>query len=374
MRYSVVNIGSVHLYSHKKHERINAMANKQSGIPITSNCILALNTDFEKGREHVLMGELHEVQRYLRGYKQAVILAEEKRELGSFAEECFSPMAGEMANLQIGLADGLGKATPLFEAAQVLLEKLYQSDSVCHRFLSIRLWQEYHATKEIYSKHPKSAEDREYISTFIDRIEDLTLPFRFSIENDIMIWQCDHPKFPLRYFDEEYYRYPCGLLWAGNLANDEYGFATASLMPLLMYSLKRIYDNHLYFQRCKLCNRLFLAKTANIPTYCGEDCKREAVRLNKQRFDKKAKRLSYERQHKNSYMYWYNKVKKLQKEAPGSDRLAVVEAAFETFKTGNAERKTAVKDGHLSEKEYINWLYRMQGEIDMLMNEFDSKK
>ena len=284
-------------------------------------------------------------------------------------------MAGEMANLQIGLSEGLETdKAPLFETSKEFLQSIYQSDNVCHRFLSIRLWQEYHATKTVYGKRHQSAEDREYIGTFIDRIEDLTLPFRFPIENDIMTWQCDHPKFPMRYFDEEYYRHPCGLLWAGNLANSEYGFATVSLMPLLMYGLKRIYDNHLYFQRCKLCNNLFLAKTANIPTYCGEDCKRKAVRLNKQRFDKKAKHLSFERQHKNSYMYWYNKVKKLQKEAPGSEKLAAVEAAFETFKAGNAERKTAVKDGHLSEKEYIDWLYRMQGEIDKLMNEFDSKK
>jgi|AGTN01.2.fsa_nt_gi hypothetical protein len=345
------------------------MSINQSGIPITDNCILALNLDFEKGKEHILMGELYEIQRYLRGYKQAVILAEEKRELASFARECFSPMTDEMANVRIGLVEGLEKETPLFKIAQDFLEKLYQPDNLCHRFLAVRLWQEYHKTKAVYDKRLKSAKDKEYINTFIDRIEDLTLPFRFSIESDIMTWQCDHPKFPLRYFGEEYYRHPCGLLWAGNLANDEYGFATVSLMPLLMYSLKRIYDNHLYFQRCKLCDRLFLAKTANIPTYCGEDCKREAVRLNKQRFDEKAKELDYERQHKNSYMYWYNKVKKLQKEAPGSDRLAAVETAFEAFRTENMERKTAVKDGNQPEKEYIDWLYRMQGEIDRLMLE-----
>ena len=346
------------------------MSNKRSVIPITENCIIALNLDFEKGKEHILMGELPEIQKYLRGYKQAVIFVEEKRELGTFAKECFTPMAGEMANVRTGLSEGLeNEKTPLFEASKGFLKSIYQSDNVCHRFLSIRLWQEYYKARAVADKRITSnKEDREYIDTFIDRIEDLTLPFRFSIESDIMTWQCDHPKFPLRYFDEEYYRYPCGLLWAGNLANDEYGFATVSLMPLLMYGLKRIYDNHLYFQRCKLCGRLFFAKTANIPTYCGEDCKREAVRLNKQRFDKKAKRLSYERQHKNSYMYWYNKVKKLQKVAPGSDKLAVVEAAFEKFKVENMERKTAVKDGRITEKEYIDWLYRMQGKIDRLMN------
>lgn len=345
------------------------MNNKQFEIPITNNCILALNLDFERSKEHILIGELREIQRYLRGYKQAIILTEETREINAFAKECFTPMTDEMAEVRIGLIEGLEKATPLFEAAQAFLEKLYLSDNVCHRFLSVRLWQEYHATKAVYGKRHQSAEDKEYIGTFIDRIEDLTLPFRFSIESNIMTWQCDHPRFPMRYFDEEYYRHPCGLLWAGNLTNDEYGFATVSLMPLLMYGLKRIYDNHLYFQRCKLCNNLFLAKTANIPTYCGDDCKREAVRLNKQRFDKKAKRLSFERQHKNSYMYWYNKVKKLQKEAPGSDKMAKVDTAFEAFKTENAKRKTAVKDEHLSEKEYIDWLYGQQAVIDRLMRE-----
>jgi hypothetical protein len=346
------------------------MNDKQFEIPTTESCILALNLDVEKGKEHILMGELSEVQRYLRGYKQASILTEEKREIGTFAKECFVPMAKEMANVRIGLLEGLeNEKTPLFEASKDFLQSIHQSENVCHRFISVRLWQGYHKAKAVANKRIKSKEDREYIDTFIDRIEDLTLPFRFSIENDIMTWQCDHPKYPLRYFDEEYYRYPCGLLWAGNLANDEYGFATMSIMPLLMYGLKRIYDNHLYFQRCKLCGKLFLAKTANIPTYCGEDCKREAVRMNKQRFDKKAKRLSFERQHKNSYMYWYNKVKKLQREVPGSDKLVAVEAAFETFKTENMERKTAVKDGNQPEKEYVDWLYGQQAVIDKLMQE-----
>lgn len=345
------------------------MKDNQSTIPITDNCILALHLDFAKGKEHILMGELFEVQRYLRGYKQAVILSEEKRKIGTFAKECFTPMSREMADVRIGFAEGLdNKKTPLFGASQATLEKLYQSDNICHRFLSVLLWQEYHKTKAVYSKRLKSAEDKAYLNAFVDRIEDLTLPFRYSVENEIMEWQCDHPKFPLRYFDREYYRHPCGLLWAGNLDNSEYGFATVSLMPLLMFGLKRVYDNHLYFQRCKLCNNLFLARTANIPTYCGEDCKREAVRLNKQRFDEKAKTLDYERQYKNSYMYWYNKVKKLQKEAPGSDKLAKVETAFEVFKAGNAERKTAVKNANLREKEYIDWLYQQQAVIDGLMD------
>ncbi len=45
----------------------------------------------------------------------------------------------------------------------------------------------------------------------------------------------------------------------------------------------------------------------------------------------------------------------------------MVEAAFDTFKTENTQRKTAVKDGKLTEKEYIDWLYHQQAVIDEFM-------
>jgi len=345
------------------------MNDNQTAIPITDNCIMALYLDFDKNKEHVVVGELAEVQRYLRGYKEANIYGESKRELGTFAKECFTPMSDEMANVRIGLGDGIdSKKSLLFGATQSFLENMYQSDNLCHRFLSIRLWSEYHKMSGVYSKRKKSTEDKKYEDGFIDRVEDLTLPYRYPMETDIMEQQCDSPKYPMRYFDREYFRHPCGLIWAGNLANDEYGFASVSLMPLLMYGLKRIYDNHLYFQRCKLCGKLFLAQTANIPTYCGEGCKREGKRLSKQRFDEKAKLADYELAHKNAYMYWYNKVRKLRIEMPGSEKLAKVEAAFEAFKKENVKRKNEVKSGKVQKKEYTDWLFRQQAIINDLMD------
>jgi len=344
------------------------MNNTQTAIPITDNCIMALCLDFEKDKEHVIVGELIEVQRYLRGDKQAAILIEAKREIGTFAKECFTPMSREMADVLVGLGSGIGnKKSPLFGATQTFLEKLYQSDNLCHQFLSLQLWGEYHKMDVIDTKRKKSPEDEKCENGFIDRVEDLTLPYRYSIEKEIMEWQCDSPKFPMRYFDREYYKHPCGLLWSGTLANDEYGFASVSLMPLLMYGLKRIYDNHLYFQRCKLCNTLFLAKTANIPTYCGEDCKREGKRLSKQRFDEKAKSSDYERLHKNAYMYCYNKVKKLRIEIPGSEKLAIVEAGFEVFKAKNMEMKNAVKNEMMSESKYASEILKEQGKFNQLV-------
>lgn len=68
-------------------------------------------------------------------------------------------------------------------------------------------------------------------------------------------------------------------------------------------------------------------------------------------------------------MYWYNKVKKLEKEAAGTEKLKAVQAAFALFRLENARRKTAVRDGQLAEKGYIDWLYQQQDEINCLMVE-----
>ena len=96
--------------------------------------------------------------------------------------------------------------------------------------------------------------------------------------------------------------------------------------------------------------------------------KREGKRLSKQRFDEKAKLADYELAHKNAYMYWYNKVRKLRVEMPGSEKLAKVESAFEVFKAENVKRKNEVKRGKVPKKEYTDWLFQQQAIIDDLMD------
>lgn len=131
-------------------------------------------------------------------------------------------MTGAMADVRIGLMGGLGnKKAPQLREAVSILEQLYQSDNICYKFLALKLWSDYHKTKKVYDRRIKSSEDKEYLDTYFDRIEDLTLPFRYSIENEITTWQCDNPKHPMHLFSREYYKYPCGLLWASNLKNDE---------------------------------------------------------------------------------------------------------------------------------------------------------
>ena len=66
-------------------------------------------------------------------------------------------------------------------------------------------------------------------------------------------------------------------------------------------------------------------------------------------------------------MYWYNKVKKLRIEMPGSEKLKEVEVAFKAFKSENLERKNEVKSGKITEMEYTNWLFAQQDKINQIM-------
>lgn len=314
-----------------------------------------------------MLGGMDSVRRYLQGDRESGILAAEKRPLGTFPADCFEDMAQQMANVRVYLIDGIGKEKPEgFYWAKEFLEGLYQSGNFAHKFLAVRLWEEYRKTAAAYDKRIKSSEDRKLLDNFIDRIESLILPFHISVKQDIMEWQCDHPRFPMYHFDRVYYEQPGGILWAGDMETSEYCFCTMSLMPLLTYSLKQFYGNKLYFQHCKLCGKLFLARTANIPTFCSEECKREQGRLNKQKFDKQARELDYEKEHKNTYMFWLRGVQRMKKNAADPERIAAAEQAMKEFCEEAVQRKAEVKAGKMAERDFIGWLLQQRGVLERI--------
>lgn len=125
------------------------------------------------------------------------------------------------------------------------------------------------------------------------------------------------------------------------MKTSEYGFFTMLLMPFLTYSLKQLYANKLYFQHCKLCGKLFLARTANIPIFYSTECKREQLRLNKQKFDEQTG-TGYEKEYKNIYMFWLWGVQLMKKNAAGPERLAAAEKAMKKF-CGEAKQRISIK-------------------------------
>jgi endogenous inhibitor of DNA gyrase (YacG/DUF329 family) len=135
-------------------------------------------------------------------------------------------------------------------------------------------------------------------------------------------------------------------------------------LPLSVWYLKQIYKEDKYLRLCPLCGKPFIAKTAGMTTLCSKACKREQIRLNKKRFDDKAKDISYERASKNTYMYWYNKVRKLRGTGTDPKALAELETLFADFNAEANRRKQAVKNGEGNPADYENWLLMQRNVID----------
>jgi len=328
---------------------------KQIEIPITKNCVFAIRLDTETEQEHIIIGELQEVQRFLRGIKDAKILINEKRPFSSFILECSSPIANQLADVRAILTDNTGKRkSPYFEKSKEILENLWRSDNLIYRFVAVRIWQEYE----------KACGIKNY--DLYSEIEKISLPLMFSLKNDIKMWQENDPQDPLYQLANDYYFYPALLLYQPK-GTKEYYATDISLLPLVVYYLKTVYNEKTYIQSCKLCGKLFRANTANIPTFCGPECKREQGKINKRRFDEKAKNCPAELAYKKQYMFCYNRIKKLRKEAPGSELLAQAEKVFKVFCEEALKLKKKVLNDKMTANDFENWMFKEVGKFEELL-------
>lgn len=145
------------------------------------------------------------------------------------------------------------------------------------------------------------------------------------------------------------------------------GSAAGSSYPLITYYLNRLNDWVLYFRKCKVCGRIFLAKSQQYEL-CGDKCKKKQALQNKRKFDEKARKNNYDLLYKNECQNWRNKINKAKKTIGfPADRLKEMLTAFEAFKKEALQRKKAVKEKTASPKKFTNRLYQQSNVIVKLM-------
>ena len=142
-----------------------------------------------------------------------------------------------------------------------------------------------------------------------------------------------------------------------------------SLYPLLIYYMNRLSEWGLNFCKCKVCGKVFLAQSLRYEL-CSDKCRKQQALQNKREFDERAKDNDYDHQYKNECQGWRNVLNKAKK-TPGfpPERLAAMQAAFESFKKEALRRKTLVKNGQSSLKEFRDWIVRQKSIILDLMEE-----
>ena len=146
--------------------------------------------------------------------------------------------------------------------------------------------------------------------------------------------------------------------------------AYASFYPLITYYLNRLNDWGLCFRRCKVCGRVFLAKSQRYEL-CGDKCRKAQALQNKRDFDERARENNYDLLYKNECQNWRNKINKAAKlDGFPPEQLDAMRAAFEVFKEEALDRKRAVKQKAASPKEFSDWLYRQSDVIVGMLGDY----
>ena len=333
-------------------------------IPLTENCIIAIHFDNERNSEHIIIGDKCNVSLCM-AYGSSDIIFDDHLPIGSFITEYFKKDYDLIKSTSSVLCSNLAKKdTPQYKMCHDFLMNFYLSDNLCFRFLGVRLWQEYNkACGRYFSVRRK--ERIEVPCTLEQTIDELTLPFRCSVEDDLANIQKIHAKDVTSFTSREYFLRSCGLMWSTATGAPEYGFADESLIPLVLYILKRMHDAHKYYQKCRRCGKIFAANTASKPTFCSDTCKKAQARENKLRHTIKTRDDDVVKEYKNTYDYWYRKIKKLENSPTvNTDVLAQANEKHKSFRKEHKKRKKIDSSAELK-----TWIISQRDIIDELCSE-----
>ena len=108
--------------------------------------------------------------------------------------------------------------------------------------------------------------------------------------------------------------------------------AYGSFLPVFLYYHKRLAEWSLYFRTCKVCNKIFLAKSLKY-TICSDKCRKKQNTQAKRDFDARALENEYDHIYKNEAQRWLHYIHRMEMTANCSpEQLSAIKSAYEVFK------------------------------------------
>lgn len=321
--------------------------------PLYDRILLVLTLDRQKMKERILIGEELQIRFRLQGYTDADVLCDVTRPLGTMLSDFEHDPDGEWNRLGLmplreALHSNRWKQPGLEQASGDFLAKKYLTYDPVRMYVALRIWNEYLKAREPRDRESACERFMGKMNGFtalfmgnppLDFDEDTGKPKRLNISTHIY---GSAPQEDTR-LD----------LWCPDSKRKmECVAAYSSLYPLIIYYLNRLNDWGLYFRKCKICGKVFLAKSQRYEL-CSDKCRKKQSLQNKREFDERARENNYDLLYKNECQNWRNKINKAKK-TPGFpvDRLEDMLAAFESFKKEALQRKQAVKKKETSPKDF----------------------
>ena len=315
--------------------------------PLTQRVVLALRVDTKQMKEQLWLGTEYEVEAALRGLEQPLYLAQ-TRPLGAFWCEFGKTSAEGWPEAVWALCGALSarKAAERTAQEQKAADFLSQlaAGNAAALYAAIQIWEMYLRCCRGRDRHKAETALRNYAQLLI-------LPFG-EYTSEMVNWKWGKTVVPV-WNDREDAKlevwYPHGRV------HFECAVVSGSLRPALIYYRQRILDAGMVMRTCSQCGRIFFAPDSR-SSLCGERCRKASKRAAKKNFDGKAKEEESEQAYKREYMFWYNRIKKLEKNHAPQEQLERARAALIQFRREAGQRKKQTESGELSTAQFINWM------------------
>ena len=336
--------------------------------PCHDRVLFVLMLDRRKMRERILIGEESEIRLRLAGAEETGVLFDETRPLGKLIvdfehDEQRGWNEFGLMPLYNALHTNRWQQPGLEQPASSFLAEKYATGDPVRMYAAFRIWNEY--LKARLPRERDAASER-----FLQKVSALTIAFHTDSPLDFDKNTGKAIRFDLTRrmwggIPDQALR--LDLWYPDRKDTTECVSAYHSFYPLLIYYMNRLSEWGLNFCKCKVCGKIFLAQSLRYEL-CSDKCRKQQALQNKREFDERARENDYDHQYKNECQGWRNVINKA-KRTPGfpADRLAAMQAAFETFKKEALQRKTLVKNRQSSPEEFRDWIVRQKNIILDLM-------
>jgi len=308
--------------------------------------LFTLSLDKKSGKERILIGSETEIIKKLWDDPEADVYYDEVHPIGSlfmrissdetdWTDRGFMPLWKALHSMR-------WKQPELEQATADFCTEMYQSGDPLALYTAIRLWDGYLRAREPRDRDRAAELFRLDLMGLISPLE------KYSPEELLDRSITD----TIRQSGEEMKMD----VWYPARTDVECVTAYRSFLPVIMYYHARLADWSLYFRTCKVCGKVFLAKSLKYKI-CSDKCRKIQGTQAKRDFDARAVENEYDHIYKNESQRWVHYIHRLEKTADCTpDRLAEIRSAYEDFKKEAKKRKTAVKNGQSSVAEFRDWV------------------
>ena len=306
--------------------------------------LFTFTLDKKSGKERILIGTETEIIKRLWNDPDAKIYYDEAHPIGTLfinKRQDGTDWTGKgFMPLWNALHSNRWKQPELEQSAADFCAEMYQSGNPLAIYTAIRLWDGYLRAREPRDREQAAELFKVDLMGLISPLERYTAEILLDHSITDTIRQTgDEMRMDI---------------WYPARTGMECVTAYRSFLPVIMYYHARLSDWSLYFRTCKVCGRVFLAKSQKY-TMCSDKCRQKMKTQAKRDFDARALENGYDHIYKNETQRCRHQLNKAQKNA-SPVQLEKMKESYQALRKEALKRKNDVKTGKSTDREFADWI------------------